>query len=201
MQTKHWRLFIYYVLVSCPPGFHHWGALIPPKKSQDTGHRPQTALPEETFCHCGVSQQQHFKEPQQPYGFFCVFMVCCLYCVPGLWILLAASVIVGPMDLHLVLCPIPSWSFSIKITFASRSRPGPQVLPPFTVFIEALYLNLFILWIQEINMLTHLILPPAIVYLISALEVGLVYFPFFACLSTPFRTTGAVLGILYSLSW
>ncbi|XP_027139015.1 stimulated by retinoic acid gene 6 protein-like isoform X2 [Larimichthys crocea] len=41
----------------------------------------------------------------------------------------------------------------------------------------------------------------AIVYLISALEVGLVYFPFFACLSTPFRTTGAVLGILYSLSW
>ncbi|XP_027139013.1 STRA6-like isoform X1 [Larimichthys crocea] len=41
----------------------------------------------------------------------------------------------------------------------------------------------------------------AILYLIGALEVGLVYFPFFACLSTPFRTTGAVLGILYSLSW
>ncbi|KAM8878924.1 STRA6-like isoform 3-T4 [Spinachia spinachia] len=41
----------------------------------------------------------------------------------------------------------------------------------------------------------------AIVYLIGALEVGLVFFPFFACLSTPFRTTGAVLGILYSLSW
>ncbi|KAJ4944102.1 hypothetical protein JOQ06_012648 [Pogonophryne albipinna] len=40
----------------------------------------------------------------------------------------------------------------------------------------------------------------AIVYLVGALEVGLVYFPFFACLSTPFRTTGAVLGILYSLS-
>ncbi|KAK5866186.1 hypothetical protein PBY51_020396 [Eleginops maclovinus] len=41
----------------------------------------------------------------------------------------------------------------------------------------------------------------AIVYLVGALEVGVVYFPFFACLSTPFRTTGAVLGILYSLSW
>ncbi|KAI9534038.1 hypothetical protein NQZ68_018407 [Dissostichus eleginoides] len=41
----------------------------------------------------------------------------------------------------------------------------------------------------------------AIVYLVGALEVGLVYFPFFACLSTPFRATGAVLGILYSLSW
>ncbi|XP_053189839.1 STRA6-like isoform X2 [Scomber japonicus] len=41
----------------------------------------------------------------------------------------------------------------------------------------------------------------AIVYLVAALEVGLVNFPFFACLSTPFRTTGAVLGILYSLAW
>ncbi|XP_031586794.1 STRA6-like [Oreochromis aureus] len=41
----------------------------------------------------------------------------------------------------------------------------------------------------------------AFVYLIGALEVGLVYFPFFACLSTPFRMTGAVLGILYSLFW
>ncbi|XP_056228072.1 STRA6-like isoform X1 [Seriola aureovittata] len=41
----------------------------------------------------------------------------------------------------------------------------------------------------------------AIVYLVGALEVGLVYFPFFACLSTSFRAAGAVLGILYSLSW
>uniref|UniRef100_A0A3P9MSK7 STRA6-like n=1 Tax=Poecilia reticulata TaxID=8081 RepID=A0A3P9MSK7_POERE len=41
----------------------------------------------------------------------------------------------------------------------------------------------------------------AIVYLVGALEVGLVYFPFFACLSTPFRTVGAVLGILYSITW
>ncbi|XP_068607128.1 STRA6-like [Brachionichthys hirsutus] len=47
-------------------------------------------------------------------------------------------------------------------------------------------------------------LPPwarATVYLVGALEVGLVYFPFFACLSTPFRAYGAVLGILYSLFW
>lgn len=41
----------------------------------------------------------------------------------------------------------------------------------------------------------------AIVYLVGALEVGLVYFPFFACLSTPFRMTGAVLGLLYSVAW
>ncbi|KAM4604349.1 STRA6-like isoform 2-T2 [Polymixia lowei] len=41
----------------------------------------------------------------------------------------------------------------------------------------------------------------AVVYLVGALEVGLVYFPFFACLSTPFRGAGATLGILYSLAW
>ncbi|KAF6726515.1 Coiled-coil domain-containing protein 180 [Oryzias melastigma] len=41
----------------------------------------------------------------------------------------------------------------------------------------------------------------AIVYLVGALEVGLVYFPFFACLSTPCRLAGATLGILYSLTW
>ncbi|XP_056136245.1 STRA6-like isoform X3 [Lampris incognitus] len=41
----------------------------------------------------------------------------------------------------------------------------------------------------------------AIVYLVGALEIGLAYFPFFACLSTPFRGVGAMLGILYTLSW
>ncbi|XP_056890910.1 STRA6-like [Takifugu flavidus] len=41
----------------------------------------------------------------------------------------------------------------------------------------------------------------AILYLVGALEVGVVFLPFFACLSTPFRTVGAVLGILYSLPW
>ncbi|XP_072319557.1 STRA6-like [Eucyclogobius newberryi] len=41
----------------------------------------------------------------------------------------------------------------------------------------------------------------AIVYLIGAMEVGLVYFPFFACLSTNFRVVGSALGILYSLCW
>lgn len=41
----------------------------------------------------------------------------------------------------------------------------------------------------------------AIVYFIGALEVGLVYFPFFACLTTPFKMIGALLGVLYSLCW
>uniref|UniRef100_A0A4W5K3K9 STRA6-like n=1 Tax=Hucho hucho TaxID=62062 RepID=A0A4W5K3K9_9TELE len=41
----------------------------------------------------------------------------------------------------------------------------------------------------------------AFVFLVGAIEVGLAYFPFFACLSTPCREFGAVLGILYSLTW
>ncbi|KPP67161.1 stimulated by retinoic acid protein 6-like, partial [Scleropages formosus] len=39
------------------------------------------------------------------------------------------------------------------------------------------------------------------VYLIGALEVGLAYYPFFACLSTPFLGFGAVMGILYTVVW
>ncbi|KAL4640246.1 hypothetical protein GN956_G12232 [Arapaima gigas] len=38
-------------------------------------------------------------------------------------------------------------------------------------------------------------------YIIGALEVGLAYYPFFACLSTPFLGFGSVLGILYTLAW
>ncbi|KAM3622695.1 uncharacterized protein V6R79_002113 [Siganus canaliculatus] len=47
-------------------------------------------------------------------------------------------------------------------------------------------------------------LPPwakPIVFLVGALEIGLAYFPFFACLSTPIRPAGAVLGIFYSMAW
>ncbi|KAG7253498.1 hypothetical protein CRUP_009731 [Coryphaenoides rupestris] len=39
------------------------------------------------------------------------------------------------------------------------------------------------------------------VFLLGALEIGLVYFPFFACLSTPARGVGAVLGLGYTLAW
>ncbi|KAM9137629.1 stimulated by retinoic acid gene 6 protein-like isoform 2-T2 [Pangshura tecta] len=41
----------------------------------------------------------------------------------------------------------------------------------------------------------------AIVLLIGATEVGLSYFPFFACLSTEFQITGSVLGFLYTFTW
>uniref|UniRef100_A0AAY4CZS9 STRA6-like n=1 Tax=Denticeps clupeoides TaxID=299321 RepID=A0AAY4CZS9_9TELE len=41
----------------------------------------------------------------------------------------------------------------------------------------------------------------AIVYLVGALEVGMAHYPFFACLSTPHRICGGVLGLLYSLMW
>uniref|UniRef100_A0A8D0GWE6 Stimulated by retinoic acid gene 6 protein-like n=1 Tax=Sphenodon punctatus TaxID=8508 RepID=A0A8D0GWE6_SPHPU len=41
----------------------------------------------------------------------------------------------------------------------------------------------------------------AIVLLIGGIEVGLSYYPFFSCLSTSFRITGATLGFLYTLTW
>ncbi|XP_063786050.1 stimulated by retinoic acid gene 6 protein-like [Pseudophryne corroboree] len=40
-----------------------------------------------------------------------------------------------------------------------------------------------------------------LVYLLSALEVGLDYYPFFACLSTDNRLIGSSLGFCYSLCW
>ncbi|XP_053335406.1 stimulated by retinoic acid gene 6 protein-like [Clarias gariepinus] len=39
------------------------------------------------------------------------------------------------------------------------------------------------------------------VYLISSMEVGIVSKPFFACLSTPHKMLGGVLGLLYTLAW
>ncbi|XP_076151607.1 STRA6-like isoform X1 [Alosa pseudoharengus] len=41
----------------------------------------------------------------------------------------------------------------------------------------------------------------AIVYLVGAMEVGVAYYPFFICLSTPHRMYGGVLGLLYTLTW
>uniref|UniRef100_A0A673GWG6 Stimulated by retinoic acid gene 6 protein homolog n=2 Tax=Sinocyclocheilus rhinocerous TaxID=307959 RepID=A0A673GWG6_9TELE len=43
--------------------------------------------------------------------------------------------------------------------------------------------------------------PKAIVYVVGAIEVGVAYLPFFACLSTPNRLLGGVLGLLYTLMW
>ncbi|XP_069480830.1 stimulated by retinoic acid gene 6 protein-like isoform X2 [Ambystoma mexicanum] len=39
------------------------------------------------------------------------------------------------------------------------------------------------------------------VYLLSALEAGVDYYPFFACLSTRHKIIGSVLGFCYALSW
>ncbi|XP_053889126.1 stimulated by retinoic acid gene 6 protein-like isoform X2 [Malaclemys terrapin pileata] len=41
----------------------------------------------------------------------------------------------------------------------------------------------------------------AIVLLIGGTEVGLSYFPFFACLATEFQITGSVLGFFYTFTW
>ncbi|XP_068128699.1 stimulated by retinoic acid gene 6 protein-like [Hyperolius riggenbachi] len=40
-----------------------------------------------------------------------------------------------------------------------------------------------------------------LVYILSALEVGMDYYPFFACLSTEHRLIGSTLGFCYSLCW
>uniref|UniRef100_A0A4W4GLS4 STRA6-like n=1 Tax=Electrophorus electricus TaxID=8005 RepID=A0A4W4GLS4_ELEEL len=57
-----------------------------------------------------------------------------------------------------------------------------------------------------VHLLTGLILPFSapkwiitFVYLLAALEVGVAYLPFFACLSTPHRCLGGVLGLIYTL--
>ncbi|XP_023366280.1 stimulated by retinoic acid gene 6 protein-like [Otolemur garnettii] len=42
---------------------------------------------------------------------------------------------------------------------------------------------------------------PAFVLLIGGFEVGLAYFPFFACLSSEFRLVSSTLGFCYSLIW
>ncbi|XP_035385691.1 stimulated by retinoic acid gene 6 protein-like isoform X2 [Electrophorus electricus] len=59
-----------------------------------------------------------------------------------------------------------------------------------------------------VHLLTGLILPFSapkwiitFVYLLAALEVGVAYLPFFACLSTPHRCLGGVLGLIYTLMW
>ncbi|XP_029467916.1 stimulated by retinoic acid gene 6 protein-like [Rhinatrema bivittatum] len=41
----------------------------------------------------------------------------------------------------------------------------------------------------------------AFVFLIGGIEVGLSYYPFFACLSTDFKLIGSILGFLYTLTW
>lgn len=41
----------------------------------------------------------------------------------------------------------------------------------------------------------------AFVLLIGGMEVGLSYFPFFACLSSDFRLVSSILGFSYSLFW
>lgn len=41
----------------------------------------------------------------------------------------------------------------------------------------------------------------AFVLFIGGMEVGLSYFPFFACLSSEFQLVSSILGFSYSLTW
>lgn len=86
-------------------------------------------------------------------------------------------------------------SSTVLLLFSESYLPFP--VPPWAKGTPAS-------WVPEVESRSHAVwfaLLPAIVYLVGALEVGMVYLPFFACLSTPFRTVGALLGILYCLPW
>nr|XP_033776621.1 stimulated by retinoic acid gene 6 protein-like isoform X2 [Geotrypetes seraphini] len=63
---------------------------------------------------------------------------------------------------------------------------------------------MFLLFFDEYSNYFDFSAPPwarAFVYLLSALEVGMDYYPFFACLATTHKLIGSVLGFLYALSW
>ncbi|XP_044133049.1 stimulated by retinoic acid gene 6 protein-like [Bufo gargarizans] len=64
--------------------------------------------------------------------------------------------------------------------------------------------TVFLLFFDEYSNYFNFVAPTwakALVYLLSALEVGLDYYPFFACLSTDHRLIGSALGFCYSLCW
>ncbi|XP_075064506.1 stimulated by retinoic acid gene 6 protein-like [Mixophyes fleayi] len=64
--------------------------------------------------------------------------------------------------------------------------------------------TVFLLFFNEYSNYFYFTAPTwakALVYLLSALEVGLDYYPFFACLSTEHRLIGSSLGFCYSLCW
>ncbi|XP_053320525.1 stimulated by retinoic acid gene 6 protein-like [Spea bombifrons] len=64
--------------------------------------------------------------------------------------------------------------------------------------------TVFLLFFNEYSNYFNFSAPPwakALVYLLSSLEVGLDYYPFFACLSTNHRLIGSSLGFCYALSW
>ncbi|KAM3927454.1 stimulated by retinoic acid gene 6 protein-like [Leptodactylus fuscus] len=64
--------------------------------------------------------------------------------------------------------------------------------------------TVFLLFFDEYSSYFNFVAPTwakALVYLLSALEVGMDYYPFFACLSTDHRLIGSALGFCYSLCW
>ncbi|XP_075432179.1 stimulated by retinoic acid gene 6 protein-like isoform X1 [Ascaphus truei] len=64
--------------------------------------------------------------------------------------------------------------------------------------------TVFLLFFNEYSNYFSFTAPPwakALVYLLSALEVGMDYYPFFACLSTDHRLVGSALGFCYALFW
>lgn len=86
-----------------------------------------------------------------------------------------------------IVVPLDSMGFSNRWSYGFAF--GAVSYSVVELFNEHLMPKVFPVWAKSIA------------YLIGSFEVGLAYFPFFACLSTPFRATGAVMGILYSSCW
>ncbi|OCT87125.1 stimulated by retinoic acid gene 6 protein-like isoform X2 [Xenopus laevis] len=64
--------------------------------------------------------------------------------------------------------------------------------------------TVFLLFFNEYSNYFNFTAPPwakALVYLLSALEVAMDYYPFFACLSTENRILGSSLGFCYAVCW
>ncbi|KAF5891611.1 stimulated by retinoic acid 6 protein, partial [Clarias magur] len=132
------------------------------------------------------------------------------------------------LDHFLVLCLLPSVFISLLLSFVERrkkvyafekrflclrGRFGIVVPLDFTSSLEnrwsyafafgATAPLIFNLFFGIMNPFPYT--PPrylkVFVYLISSMEVGIVCKPFFACLSTPHKMLGGVLGLLYTLAW
>lgn len=86
-----------------------------------------------------------------------------------------------------IVVPLDSMGFSNRWSYGFAF--GAVSYSVVELFNEHLMPKVFPVWAKSIA------------YLIGGFEVGLAYFPFFACLSTPFRATGAVMGTLYSSCW
>ncbi|KAL7856279.1 hypothetical protein AOLI_G00198830 [Acnodon oligacanthus] len=83
----------------------------------------------------------------------------------------------------------------LDFTFSLRNRWS------YAFAIGATAQQIIHLFLHKIKLMEVPIWLEALVYLVAAFEVGVVFMPFFVCLSTTRRALGGVLGLLYTLIW